>query len=213
MGQRPFPYRDHSQSPNRKYSQIDREAYAIVFSIKKFHQYLYANHFTLYTDHRPVTQIFSPGKSLPVYSAMRVQHYAIFLRGFSYDIKYKRSEHNGNADCLSRLPVGEKDELYDVIDIFFIEKLEVLSIDVFDIRKFVKEDSAIQHVISALVKGKAFSSKDTWNVDPSEFAVENNLLVRNHRMVIPKELRTNVLRELHVGHFGVVKMKGLCFKL
>lgn len=33
------------------YSQIDKEALAIVFGIKYFHQYLYMNHFILRTDH------------------------------------------------------------------------------------------------------------------------------------------------------------------
>ncbi|KAF2881214.1 hypothetical protein ILUMI_24960 [Ignelater luminosus] len=33
--------------------------------------------------------------------------------------------------------------------------------------------------------------------------------MRGHRAVIPKQLRTRILQELHEGHFGVVKMKGL----
>lgn len=69
----------------RKYSQIDKEAYAIIFGVKKFFQYLYGNKFTLITDHRPLVQIFSPTGSLPIYTAMRMQHYAIFLQGFNYE--------------------------------------------------------------------------------------------------------------------------------
>ena len=48
-----------------------------------------------------------------------------------------------------------------------------------------------------------------WNVDPREFSLEGNLLVRNHRIVIPESLLEYVLKELYVGHFGVVKMKAL----
>ena len=33
------------------YSQLEREAWSIVFSIRKFHQYLYGRKFTLLTDH------------------------------------------------------------------------------------------------------------------------------------------------------------------
>lgn len=89
----------------QKYSQIDKEAYAIVYGVKKFFHYLYGNKFTLITDHRPLIQIFSPTANLPIYTAMRMQHYAIFLQGFTYTIQYRKSENHANADCLSRLPV------------------------------------------------------------------------------------------------------------
>lgn len=45
-----------------KNMQIDKEAYAIIFGIKKFYQYLYENRFTLITDHRPLIKIFNPQK-------------------------------------------------------------------------------------------------------------------------------------------------------
>jgi len=59
----------------KKYTQIDKEAYAIVFGIKKFHNFLYGTHFTLLTDNKPITQILNPRKGLPAYSAMRMQHF------------------------------------------------------------------------------------------------------------------------------------------
>lgn len=86
----------------QKYAQNDKEAYSIIFGIKKFYQYLYGNKFTLLTDHKPLIQIFSPSKSLPIYNAMHMQHYAIFLQEYNYLIKYRKSEKHANADCLSR---------------------------------------------------------------------------------------------------------------
>jgi len=86
----------------RKYAQIDGEAYAIIFRIKKFHQYLYGYKFTLITNHRPLVQIFSLSKPLPAYTALRMQHYAVFLQGYTFG-KYKNTKQHGNADCLSRL--------------------------------------------------------------------------------------------------------------
>lgn len=105
----------------QKYSQIDKEAYAIIYGVKKFFQFLYGSKFTLVTDHRPLVQILSPTKSLSIYAAMRMQHYAIFLQGFNYVIQYKKSEDHANADCLSRLPIDYQNSNSDVIDAFQID--------------------------------------------------------------------------------------------
>jgi hypothetical protein len=86
--------------------------------VKKFHQYLFGNKFTLITDHQPLVQIFSPTKGLPFYTAMRMLHYALFLEGFKYNIKYRNSKLHGNADALSRLSQKSTRGLeFDVVDV------------------------------------------------------------------------------------------------
>lgn len=65
-------------SAERNCSQIEKEALSIIFGVNKFYQYL-AGRFTLITDHKPLVSIFSPDKSLPVYSLNRLQRYAMLL--------------------------------------------------------------------------------------------------------------------------------------
>ena len=36
----------------KNYSQLDREALAIMFGVKRFHSYLYGRHFQIYSDHQ-----------------------------------------------------------------------------------------------------------------------------------------------------------------
>ena len=55
------------------YAQIDREAVSIFWAVKKFHAYLFGRKFTLFTDHQPLTPIFSPSNSIHVTSAARLQ--------------------------------------------------------------------------------------------------------------------------------------------
>jgi hypothetical protein len=53
------------------YSQIDKEATAIVWGLKKYFRYCCGRKFTLLTDHKALTSIFHPHKHLPALSATR----------------------------------------------------------------------------------------------------------------------------------------------
>ncbi|PIO72335.1 zinc knuckle [Teladorsagia circumcincta] len=57
----------------KKYSQIEKEALAIVFAVQKFHRFVHGRHFTLRTDHKPLISIFGSRKGIPIYTANRLQ--------------------------------------------------------------------------------------------------------------------------------------------
>ena len=70
----------------RNYSQIDKEALALVWGAKKFHFYLFGRHFTSVADDEPLTSIFNifnPRKGIPAMTVARLQRYASFLAGSS----------------------------------------------------------------------------------------------------------------------------------
>jgi len=191
----------------KKYAQIDKEAFAIVFGIKKFHQFLYGNHFTLLTDNKPLAQILNPQKGLPAYSAMRMQHYAVFLQAFNFNIKYRKAIEHGNADGFSRLPIQEKSNgNYDVIDIFQIENVEALPVTAKSIREEICKDKLLAKILQALKNGKSLVPL---GYNDGEFTLQDGIIFRKERVVIPENLRDRVLKELHAGHFGTVRMKQL----
>ena len=79
----------------------------MIFGVNKFHQYLYDRPFTIYTDHKPLTYLFSPTKSLSQMSSARLQCWALTLNSYNYSITHRRGCDNGNADALSRLPISD----------------------------------------------------------------------------------------------------------
>lgn len=47
------------------YSQLDKEGLAVVFAVKRFHQYLYGRALKIYTNHKPPMRMFSETKCIP----------------------------------------------------------------------------------------------------------------------------------------------------
>ena len=102
--------------------QIEKEGLATVFGIKRFQLYLYGRKFTLVTDHQPLTRIFGPKSSIPPLAAARLQRLAVLLSGYDFDITFKNSADNANADFFSLFPLqslaGDEDLDPDVHYVF-----------------------------------------------------------------------------------------------
>ncbi len=64
--ERPIAYSSHALAMAEKhYSQLDKEALALVFGVKKIHNYIYGRHFTLTSDHKPLKHILGENSPIP----------------------------------------------------------------------------------------------------------------------------------------------------
>ena len=103
--ERPIMYASRTlQTAEKNYSQLEREALAIVYGIKYFHKYLAGRKFTVVTDHKPLLGIFILDKPIPNVCSTRLQKWILAIGGYDYKLKYKMGKLNENADALSRLP-------------------------------------------------------------------------------------------------------------
>ena len=102
--ERPIAYASRTLSPTEKnYAQVEKEALALIFGVKYFHQYLFGQKFTLITDHKPLMAILGPKKGIPSLAAARLQRWALILATYDYQLQFKSIQHHCNADGLSRL--------------------------------------------------------------------------------------------------------------
>ena len=84
---KPVSFASHMlTAAEQKYSQLNKEALAIVFGVKKYHQYLYGRRFKLKTDHKPLIHIFSESKATPTTASGRIQRWVLTLGAYSYKI-------------------------------------------------------------------------------------------------------------------------------
>lgn len=77
-------------SAEKNYSQLHREALAVVFAIKRFHKYVYGYPFVVYTDHKPLEILLGDKKSLGIVSSVRLHRWILLLANYQYTIKYRK---------------------------------------------------------------------------------------------------------------------------
>ncbi|XP_061717584.1 uncharacterized protein K02A2.6-like [Cydia pomonella] len=212
-GERPVAYASRTlTSAERGYAQIDREALALVYGIRKFHQYLYGRKFILRTDHKPLTYIFGDKVGVPVMAASRLQRWAILLSGYNYEIEYVPSSKNC-ADALSRLPQGGHDQKQnpEVTYLNFVE--DFLPVTNEQVKSATSRDVTLSRVLAYVQSGWPTSCQDE-EIKPfllrrHEMYVDRGCLMWGYRVVVPTILREAVLKQLHVSHMGIVKTKAL----
>ena len=187
---------------------------AIVYGVKKFHQYLYGRAFTIHTYHRPLQYIFQETGLVPTMASARIQLWALTLEAYNYTIFYKRGSENRNADLLSKLTVPESPltvprpgEL-----VLLLEHLQHTPVTASQIKAWTAGDPVLATGMTRVLSGWTWTEDEVlqpfWR-RKDELSVEDGCLLWGNRLVISEVARQKVLDELHDGHPGVCRMKGI----
>ncbi|UYV73363.1 K02A2.6-like [Cordylochernes scorpioides] len=207
--ERPIMFASRTLSgAERNYSQIEREALAIIYGVTKFHQFIYGRRFTLITDHKPLVSILGPKSGIPTLSTSR---WAIILSAYTYDIKFKKTQDHGNADLLSRLPV-ESGETSRLDNIYALSYMEDLPITAEEIRIETQKDEVLSIVKCYTQHGWPERVPDhlrPYFQRKLELTVDGECLLWGMRVIIPSSLRPNLLSCLHETHSGMSKKKSV----
>ena len=210
----------------RGYSQIQKEALAIIFALSKFHQFLYGRPFILVIDHKPLLALFGPTKATPALAANRLAQWALMLSQYQYTIEYRKTSDHGNADALSRLPVGpdsQFDEEEDMADVDTVCTIKIIGsqlnpMDPGILAKESGKDPVISKVMKYTREGwppnkgsevEAKGDMEIYRKLAISLSTAHGCLLYGSRVVIPPSLQSQVLQLLHLGHFGMQRMKQL----
>ena len=169
----------------RNYAQIEKEALALVFGVKKFHDFLYA----LHTRDRP-----------------QATHH-------QYQLQFRSTEEHKNTDKLSRLPLKEENFTASEEPVFSITCADSLPVTSRQIAEATRKDPVMSKVLSHTLNGWPAQNSDR-DMQPyfnrrTELSVEGGVLLWGLRVVVPPAFRDRLLEELHDKHPGIYRMKAL----
>ena len=212
---KPIAYASSALSETQqRYSQIEKETLAIVFGCKKFHQYIYGQKVVVESDHKPLQSIFKKGiHEMPA----RLQNFLFQLQKYDLDIVFKPGKTMFLADYLSRFYLEEtNDTLVEDMNVNEIHLLSYLSVSPQkreEIKKATMKDREMTLLQDVTVRGWPETKdqlpaelKTYWNYR-DEISSIDGLMFKGLKLIIPKELRNEMLDKIHSSHLGMVKCK------
>lgn len=192
----------------RRYSQTEKEALAIVWACEKFHPYVYGLHFELHTDHKPLQAIYGP-RSKP---SARIERWVLRLQAYNFSVIYIPGKEN-IADSLSRLLENTTTTTSDLADEaeahvhFIAANATPGAVTAEEIEQAASEDEELQAVRQSLETGRWRDCHKLYIAVNPELCIVGNLVLRGSRIVVPTKLRPRILALAHEGHLGIVGTK------
>ncbi|CAF2749573.1 unnamed protein product [Rotaria sp. Silwood2] len=101
-------YSQKFSSTQKRWSTTEKECFAILSSIEKWHKYLDGREFILETDHKPLLQL-----NIQAQHNAKCERWRLKLQQYRFKIKHIKGNENTMADYLSRSPIGNYQEDID----------------------------------------------------------------------------------------------------
>lgn len=189
----------------KKYSQIEKEALAVVWACERFHLYLYGCEFNIVTDNKAVELIYKNPESKP---PIRLQRWALRLTPYKYSITHAPGKTN-IADYISRHPVNppEEDNVEVIVNLITDASL-IPTITKEEIIEETKKDKLLQIIKEEIEKNGLFKNeqiKEYKHLKNHLTTTSDGLVMMNQRMAIPESLQERVLSIAHQGHQGITR--------
>lgn len=194
---RPIAYGSRSLTETEmKYSQIEKEALAIVFGCEHFHTYVYGRSFELETDHRPLEHIFKPKSS-------ENQHQPGWKDGYSgykntiFTVIYRPGPQNladAFQDCLQSC----REVIWKLVrtvtsTTYIAEQLTPKAMHTAEIQEHSKDDPELTQVRQCIITNQRHKLPQQYKQLADELCIVENIILRDNRIILPLTLRNKAV--------------------
>ena len=185
----------------------------MVFAMERLHNYVYGEPVRVQTDHKPLETIW---KKRIATASPRLQRLLLRLARYEIQLEYISGKDNSIADALSRVdllsPEPQDAKQMDVIPVHQITNAIPATDNRLDrTRIATTADPTLNQLRHYIFHGWPVQKRQLpepvqhyWNYR-EELAIEDGLIFKAHRLVIPTSQRAEYLRDLHAGHLGEEK--------
>ncbi len=181
--------------------------------MEKFHNFIYGRHFTIQSDHQPLSYLFDEQKGIPQHASARIQRWSLILSAYRYSIRYKSGKTLTNADALSRLPrpvTGPSCNSDPPADVeHLINHLSTTCICAANIKEWTSKDPILSRVQRFLLSGWPEKPPDKQFMPyfnkKNELSIQDGCILWGTRVVVPAPGQKGILQELHDTHPGISK--------
>ncbi|XP_026686142.1 uncharacterized protein K02A2.6-like [Diaphorina citri] len=156
-------------SAERNYSQVQKEALAVIYGVQYFSKYLTGRKFTLITDNKALVTLFGEDKAVPMLSLARLQRWSLILSNFDYSLKYKKGTQIPVADALSRLPLSNDKTFDDTVYYLGFKELGLTANTIINTNRIIISDDLKEQILKLLhdehpgiVRMKALARSYVW---------------------------------------------------
>ena len=192
------------------YSNIVRKCLAVVHGIHRFHTYLYGSTFTVISDHKPLQSIFSK----PLHAAPpRLHRMLLKVQGYNFDVHYRPGHTMTLADTLPRLPNTQNTAQLNLPCHVDNIHIDLMNFSQDKIKANTASDPTLRILSQASFEGwpDEIKSVDTrvreyWHYR-DELALQDGIIFKGRRVVIPRNIQEDILAQLHYGHQGIEKTR------
>ena len=136
----------------------------------------------------------------------------MILSAYNYDIEYRRSEENANADAMSRLP-HEESTLGNSSTVYECTVMDDLPITAKLIAEATRKDPVLSKVLDFTMSGWQSQGLDEslkpYSQRQNELSSEQGCVLWGNKVVIPSLFQERLLEDLHWEHPGICAMKAI----